>query len=262
MFSDLDGTLLDRTTYSWEAARGALNRLKRAGFPLVLVTSKTRRELEWWRKRMGNHDPFVAENGGAVYIPAGYFGWPVPGAVHRDGYEVLEFGTPYEELVRTLLLASARSGVEVRGFHELSVEDIAERCGMPPEIAALAKEREYDEPFEPADADEADRLGDEIRALGKRHLPGGRFHHITGDNDKGRAVRLLTALFRKYDAELVTVGAGDAWNDVSMLNVVDLPVLLPSLHAARIGAAVPRAHLAARPGPCGWSEAMLAILPI
>lgn len=33
VFTDLDGTLLDHDTYSWEAARPALDRLKRQQVP-------------------------------------------------------------------------------------------------------------------------------------------------------------------------------------------------------------------------------------
>ena len=73
IFTDLDGTLLDRETYTWEAARPALDRVKRQGIPWVLVTSKTRGEVEFWRRCLGNEHPFIVENGGAVFVPAGYF---------------------------------------------------------------------------------------------------------------------------------------------------------------------------------------------
>lgn len=46
VFSDLDGALLDHETYEFDAARPALDRLRRDGVPLVLCTSKTRAEVE------------------------------------------------------------------------------------------------------------------------------------------------------------------------------------------------------------------------
>lgn len=63
VFTDLDGTLLDHETYSWEAARPALERLELSGIPWILVTSKTRAEVELWRKQLGNRHPFIIENG-------------------------------------------------------------------------------------------------------------------------------------------------------------------------------------------------------
>jgi len=73
VFSDLDGTLLDHDTYSFDDARPALERLGHAGVPLVLCTSKTRAEVEPLREALDNDSPFIVENGGAIMIPDGYF---------------------------------------------------------------------------------------------------------------------------------------------------------------------------------------------
>ena len=77
VFSDLDGTLLDGDDYSHDQALPALRLLRRRNIPLVLCTSKTRAEVEFHRRRLANRDPFVVENGGAVYVPEGYFPFPV-----------------------------------------------------------------------------------------------------------------------------------------------------------------------------------------
>ena len=73
IFSDLDGCLLDRQTYSFEPAQAALRLIKGKIIPLILVSSKTRVEIEEYRRRLKNDHPFVSENGGAVFIPKGYF---------------------------------------------------------------------------------------------------------------------------------------------------------------------------------------------
>jgi hypothetical protein len=41
--------------------------------PVILVSNKTRVEIEFCRKRMELTDPFIVENGGAIFIPKGYF---------------------------------------------------------------------------------------------------------------------------------------------------------------------------------------------
>jgi len=73
IFTDLDGTLLDAETYSYEAARPALAMLKKRQIPVVLCTSKTRAETEAIARRLGLKHPFIVENGGAIFIPQGYF---------------------------------------------------------------------------------------------------------------------------------------------------------------------------------------------
>jgi len=45
-FSDLDGTLLDARTYSFDAALPALGILRARRVPLVVCSSKTRTEIE------------------------------------------------------------------------------------------------------------------------------------------------------------------------------------------------------------------------
>ena len=72
IFTDLDGTLLDHHTYSYDAARPALERLRKSEIPLIMVSSKTRIEIEVLRTEIGNREPFIPENGGAIFIPDDY----------------------------------------------------------------------------------------------------------------------------------------------------------------------------------------------
>ncbi len=260
IFTDLDGTLLDQDTYSWEPARPALNRLRRHGVPWVLVTSKTRAEVEFWRRCLGNEHPFVVENGGAAFVPLGYFRFAVPGARRRDSYEAIEWGTNYGQLVAGLQEASRMSRCRVRGFHEMTPEEVAALCGLPLQLAVLAKQREYDEPFLILDPDRAGALAAAIEDQGRHLTRGGRFWHILGANDKARAVAALTALFELGDTPVRTIGLGDALNDASFLNTVAAPVLIRSPQAAELKARVSHGLVTDRPGPEGWNEAILALI--
>jgi mannosyl-3-phosphoglycerate phosphatase len=260
VFTDLDGTLLDRDTYSWEAARPALDRLKRQGIPWVLVTSKTCAEVEFWRRCLGNAHPFIVENGAAAYVPLDYFPSAVRGGRRLDAYEALEWGTPYEELVADLRGASQASQCRVRGFHEMTPDEVARLSNLPLKQAVLAKQREYDEPFLILDPDRAGALAAAIEARGKQWTRGGRFWHILGANDKALAVGALSALFERGNAPVRTIGLGDGLNDVSFLNVVDAAVLIRSPQAAELKAAVPRGVVTDRPGPAGWNAAILALI--
>jgi len=259
LFTDLDGTLLHPHTYSFEAAKPALEALQREGIPLVLCTSKTRSEVEFWRRRLGNADPFIVENGGAVYIPSGYFPFPVPEARERDGYEVVEFGTPYPELVETLRICARESGCEVMGFHDMSVAELAVCTLLPVRQAELAKQREYDEAFEIRGTGSY-RLLEAIEAHGLRWTRGDRFYHITGPNDKAAAVRILTTLFARAFGSAVTVGVGDGHNDATFLNTVDIPVIVQSRFATALARAVPHSLVSLAPGPHGWNDAVLQVL--
>ncbi len=70
--TDLDGSLLDETSYSFAPAREALAQLAERRAPLVLCSSKTRRELEALAASLAYAGPLalIVENGGALVVPA------------------------------------------------------------------------------------------------------------------------------------------------------------------------------------------------
>lgn len=239
IFSDLDGTLLDHDTYSYAQAEPAISHLRARNIPLILVTSKTRAEVEVLRTRMGNSDPFIVENGAAVIVPGG-----------RD----LIFGSPSAQARQALSHAAAASGVRVRGFGEMTVEEISERSGLVPAVARLAAQREYGEPFVVVEGDPA-ALAEPLAEQGFQMTRGGRFFHVLGGCDKARAVAALAETLG--DPE--TVALGDAPNDIGMLQAVRYPVLMPSRHLETLRQALPNARIAPAPGPEGWNRAVLEL---
>ncbi len=258
VISDLDGTLLDARTYDWGAARPALGQLKEAGWPLVWATSKTRAEVEYWRDQMGITDPFIVENGGALYIPEGYFPQAPRGSRRRGGYHVIEFGRPYADVVATLAEAAEEAGCEVRGFNDVSVAELAVITRLPLRLAVMAKQREYDEPFEILSTGTS-RLLEAIDRRGMRWTRGDRFYHINGGSDKAGAVERLVAAYREIYGEVHTIGVGDGHNDARFLAAVDLPVVIQSPYAVTLRQAAPHALLSRWPGARGWNDVLMRI---
>ena len=260
VLSDLDGTLLDHTTYAFDAARAALERLRDARVPLVLCTSKTRAEVEPIRAALRNTHPFIVENGGGVYLPLDYFPFGIDGAERRGDYAVISLGDSYAELTRALARASRATGVGVRGFADMTDDEVAAETGLAPAEARLARQREFDEPFEVLEPARAPELLAAIEREGKRWTTGGRFHHITGANDKAAAVWLLIALYRRQLGAVRTVGLGDAPNDAAFLRLVDVPILIASPRVDRLRALVPEGRVTTLEGPAGWNAAVLDVL--
>lgn len=261
VFTDLDGTLLDHRTYSYEPARPALDALAAAGIPLICCTSKTRAETERWRRALGNTHPFIVENGGAVFVPERYFAFEAEFDKKDGGYGILELGRPYAGLRPALGTIRRRTGLPLRGFGDMAVDEIAERCGFSREDAALAAMREYDEPFVGADAAALAQVVREAGLLGLRVVSGGRFHHLVGGSDKGRAVRALRELYVRDRGPVRTIGLGDSLNDEPMLRAVDVPVLVRKPGGGLVdGLYLPGLVIAPYAGPEGWREAVLGLL--
>jgi len=212
-----------------------------------------------WREQLDIRHPFIVENGGAVYIPRGYFPFVIDQAIQRDGYDVIEFGTPYLDLVLALREAAIESSCEVLGFYDMTLADICLRTSLPVRQAELAKQREYDEPFEILGSGTHTLLA-AIESRGKRWTRGDRFYHISGANDKAVAVEYLSGLYRRAFSPVQTIGIGDGHNDATYLMAVDLPVIVRSRFAVALKLAVPRGVVTSAPGPDGWKEAILPLL--
>ncbi len=258
IFTDLDGTLLHPETYSFTEALPALNLIRSRGIPLVLCSSKTKAEIEVCRRRLQNNDPFIVENGGAIYLPAGYFEFPA-GAPKGTDYTVTEFGKPYSEIRNTFMALRRDLNAAVRGFGDMSVQEISRLTGLSVEEAARARAREYEEPFI-FEQGEDERFLRTIEERGLRWTRG-IFYHLMGDQDKGTAVRLLKQWYeRKYD-KLITIGLGDGLNDLPLLREADHPVLIQKGDGSYDpGVRLPRLVKAEGIGPTGWNHALLELL--
>lgn len=265
IFTDLDGTLLDARTRSWRAAQAALEELRRRRLPLVLCTSMTRAQVLPLREELGIAHPFVAENGGGIYVPRNYFPFPLPAARKEADTEVLELGVAYAKLVAALDEAAQTAGVQVRGFSRLTDKEVAKLTGLSPAEARLARRREFDEPFllEKGTPKQKEKFFNWLQQRGLRWREDSRFLHLMGDNEKGAAVRRLVEFYaKKYSGRVRTVGLGDSANDLDFLAAVDTAVVIArpdGAHDPELRAKLPGARLAAA-GPAGWNAAVQQLL--
>lgn len=259
IFTDLDGTLLDHHTYSYDAAEPALQIIRKNAIPLILVSSKTRVEIEALRTEVGNRDPFIPENGGAIFIPDDYDLSVPDQAIEMAGYRVILLGLQTSRIGDAF--EKLASKLPVRALSRMSTSEVAELTGLTPAQTEAAKNREFGEAFIIDNPEIKDsELNREVQALGLRLTKGGRFWHLLGENDKGRAVTLLSDLFRKKYPDIITVGFGDAPNDAPMLAVVDKPFLVARPDGSHQSLSLPKLTKVPLPGPAGVNHALLSLL--
>jgi len=145
IFTDLDGTLLDLETYSYDRALPSIEYLRSRDVPIIFCSVKTKAEQEVYRKELQINDPFIVENGGAIFISRGYFPFDFEYHKAKDGYLVIELGIPYHRIREVLAQIRDDTGVNFRGFGDMSAEEVASLTGLDLEAAQRAKAREYDE---------------------------------------------------------------------------------------------------------------------
>lgn len=255
VFTDLDGTLLDHHDYSYAAAEPALHRLKQAGIPVILNSSKTRPEMEALRARLGNQAPFIVENGAAAIIPAGNLG--------NTAEEVVSFAAPLDTVLHQLHLLRAE-GFSFCGFSDMSVEDVVAATGLSAEGAANARQRIGTEPLLWLD-DEAKlpQMRARLEQAGLQLIKGGRFYHAMGQYDKADAMQYL---IRRYQAlspykAVVSIALGDSPNDIRMLESADYAVVVNGINANLLTITGASHVLRSRgEGPVGWNECIQSLL--
>jgi mannosyl-3-phosphoglycerate phosphatase len=261
VFTDIDGTLADYHTYSIEPALPALDALKKNDIPLIICSSKTRAEIEKFRSRIDNLYPFISENGGAVFIPIDYFSYEFPYSRKDFTYLIIEFGTPYHKIRGTFQRIQSRFPGIVKGFADMSAHEVANLCEFSAEEAVLAKEREFDEPFILEDKKKIEKIQEMAQEDHLQIIRGGRFYHLIGENDKGKAISYITDISRKAYDDVRTIALGDSQNDLSMLQAVDFPVLIQKPDGSYDPAiSLDNLIYATGIGPAGWNDAVLKLL--
>ena len=265
VFTDLDGTLLDHETYSFEPALPAIKTLKEKNIPLIFSTSKTRAEIEEVKLQLENTHPFIPENGGAIFVPKTYFSKKFNFTREDSDYLIIDLGTPYTKLREAFKHIGTLLPGKLKGFGDLDFEEVANLCGFSSDKAELAKQREFDEPFILEDEASKAEIQGIVGRLNLQITQGGRFYHLTGQNDKGKAVSILKDIYKDIcigkPEDLKTIALGGSFNDKSMLEVVDYPILIqkpdgsydPSVRLDNL-------ILASGNGPSGWSDALLKLL--
>ncbi len=252
IFSDLDGTLLDHASYDWRAAEPALDRLRAAGIPLVLASSKTAAEIAPLRAEIGfAHCPAIVENGAGVLPPDGSAGGTGEAGDYRRLRAILDRAP---DDLRTCF----------KGFGDLGIDGIAAATSLDPQSAARAGDRRFSEPGLWS-GDDASRqafvtwLADQ----GVSARSGGRFLTLSfGGTKAGRMAEIKRVLLG--DETAFTVALGDAPNDIEMLEAADRGFIVANPHGTPMpeiaGENEGRVTRTPKPGPAGWNEAVLSIV--
>ena len=133
--------------------------------------------------------------------------------------------------------AAKQASVDIAGFNDMSIEDVARECHLSLLRAQLAKMREYEEPFRfvVEDASARIRLLKALRAARLRCTTVGRYDHAGAPVDARSAVELLSRVLRGACERPMTVGFSTDHHGV--LRAVDIPILVTARPADIVGRA-------------------------
>ncbi len=254
VFTDLDGTLLDHFSYSYEKSMPGIELLKKEEIPLVMVSSKTRPEMISLHTELGLDSPFVFENGAGIFYPMDESG----------RYKIELNGRSIEELSEETHLLKNLLEREIKTILEMDIDEIVAYTGLSEEKAKYSIMRVASLPFILPEKSEIslERIHEINKKLAHNELRltrGGRFYHFSSINaNKGFAVRRILDFYRDiYHPEgLLTACMGDSENDIVMMEQVDRPFLVKKHDGTHIETGEVKTGLTQGIGPGGFTEAV------
>ena len=265
LFTDLDGSLLDHHSYEYEAALPAIQALNSQSIPWILTTSKTATEVMPLKAVLNNPYPFVVENGAGIFWAKGSvrkYLLPKEMTVRTwgDDCEYVSLNPVALDEILSLAHKLRRNfGFIFTGFSEMSSQQVADCTGLSLENAVKAKQRHFSEPLLWQDSEaNLKKFRAFIEPRGLQVVRGGRFVHLMGLSDKGRALQFLKSYYQElWQNRVVTMALGDGENDRSMLESSDVPVVIRSPVNAAPKVGHPAVFTTKQYGPEGWNQAVL-----
>ncbi|MFY0640645.1 MAG: HAD-IIB family hydrolase [Bermanella sp.] len=263
IFTDLDGSLLDHHSYSHQAADIALTYLQENSIPVIPCSSKTQPEIESLRLDLNNQHPFIIENGAAVFIPKHIFADQPHDTIENENYWVKEFVEPHAYWLSKLNLMRDEFNGLYKPFSDMTIEEIAQATDLSLEQAGLAAKRQYGEPvLWLGNQAEKQAFIKRLKDHKVNVLQGGRFLHVCGDANKGKALLWLSNTYQElFSASYSTIAIGDSHNDCEMLDMADHALIIRSpVHDIPSLSRVDGVTISDAYGPEGWAQGINSIL--
>jgi mannosyl-3-phosphoglycerate phosphatase len=242
IFSDLDATLLDHHSYSFDDALPALQLIKDKKIPLILASSKTYEEMINIQSKLGVTDPFIYENGSGIFFKS----------------KKIALGKSYSQIIK--ILQGLKNDFSFTSFSQLGPSGIQKKTGLDDESSQRASLREFSEPLIWEDSENKLEI---FKVLLKKQglvgTQGGRFITISSAQTKGDALLWVKKRYQEVsENKIVTIGLGDSENDINMLSRVDKAIIVR--HPNRPPPIIknnPTTIVTTLIGPKGWNEAII-----
>ena len=219
--SDVDGTLMDHS-YDLTPAKETIKILQKISVPVILCTSKTASEVEVIRNDLNLTDPYIVENGAAIYGEC---------LKKVDGEIIL--GKKYEFLEGILNSISKEIDYKLVPLNTLTDQEATQLTGLRGNSLNLMRDRHWSMPF----LNPPSFLEDKISLCCKKFkvdiFKGNRMSHLLSINsNKGKAINALKNYTNMNNIQII--GLGDSPNDLPLLINSDIRIVIPGIDGPNI----------------------------
>ena len=214
--SDVDGTLMDHS-YDLTPAKETIKTLQKLSIPVILCTSKTASEVKVIRKELNLTDPYIVENGAAIYGES----------LEKVNGEII-LGKKYEYLEEILNFISKEIDYKLIPLNDLTDQEATQLTGLKGNSLNLMRDRHWSMPF----LNPPSLLEEKINICSKKFqvdiFKGNRMSHLLSKNsNKGKAINALKKFSNIQNIKII--GLGDSPNDLPLLLNSDIRIVIPGI---------------------------------
>jgi mannosyl-3-phosphoglycerate phosphatase len=249
--SDVDGTLMDHS-YDLTPAKDTIKTLQKLSIPVILCTSKTASEVVVIRKELNLTDPYIVENGAAIY-----------GESLKKVNGKIILGEKYETLEEILNTISEEINYKLIPLNNLTDQEATELTGLKGNSLTLMRDRHWSMPF----LNPPTFIEESIKASCKKFnvdiYKGNRMSHLLSNNsNKGKAINALKKYSNNQNIQIV--GLGDSPNDLPLLLNSDIKIVIPGIDGPNLNLIDQlkdfKFTLASKPNGYGWNNEINKLL--
>ncbi len=259
IFSDLDGTFLNRNTYSTGNLKTFIKKLD-IQFEIIFASSKTYEEIVRIMDLLEINFPFIVENGACIFFPKNYLDKKKINRYlfkykNHLGLKITKFDSEKIITITEYLKKKYRFSF----YNDLSDNKIMKITNLKKNEVILSKSRKFSNPLFWEDSEKKKiSFIKEITSSNHRVsvLDGGRFLHILDNFDKGVAVKRFLKIKNTLDDKYITISLGDSENDIPLLELTDFACIIKSENSEKIILNNRNAYRSKFVAPKGWSESL------
>ena len=247
IFTDLDGSILDRDTFKFDQIKQYMKKILNSGALIIPNSSKTESEIVEFNQELGENLAYISENGSVINgLNILNSNFPNKIILSREKEELIDIfkNKVPENLQRKCKFISnlnKKDQISIFGLNENKLKN--------------ALKRKYTEPFlfEGNKREKKDLL----KILKKKSLTmqeGGRVINLCDNVNKVKSMNKILKIYKKIESYIKVIAVGDNYNDLDMLKNSDLPCLVFNDQFKEDQINIDNLIISNKPSPDGWAD--------
>ena len=248
IFTDLDGTLLNRNTFNFDSIKTFLDELKNKNIIIIPNSSKTEDEIIEFNNEANFKFPFISENGSIIHN-LNFLSDEFPDKIilAKNVYEIQNIfdkniNQDLKSKCKVVSSLTTSEQTQIFGLPENKLKNVFKRtCTIPIKFVGNNEEKLI--------------LKNMLLETGLDLKDGGRVLNLGDRINKADAMKkIIIMLQQKFKSKPKTIAVGDNHNDLEMLKNSDIPCLVKNDKFINKDLQIKNLIISKQTAPEGWVE--------